>query len=152
MASDDRFAQGSWQQARRWLAGTRSEIVTGPVGDWAADFSLSTRRGPPTRTRSRMICGSAARSRTAQRFGGAWLPTRYEDVAAIACGTSCFSLQAIIVEDNVRPSPDLAPAGGSPPITSDPPFQPSPRRLLLPAFTPTAMKKRERPRSSCATR
>jgi len=32
---------------------------------------------------SKTTCGSAARSHTG-RFGGAWLPTRYGDVAAIA--------------------------------------------------------------------
>ena len=39
MASDDRFAEGSWRRRDLGSAGTRSEIVTGPVSDWASDFS-----------------------------------------------------------------------------------------------------------------
>ena len=36
---------------------------------------------------------------------------------------------------NIRPPRELAPIGGSPPITSDPPFHHDARKLLLPAFT-----------------
>ena len=44
---------------------------------------------------------------------------------------------------NFRPPPDLAPAGGSPPISSDPPFHHDARKLLLPAFTKTAVSRQE---------
>jgi cytochrome P450 len=44
---------------------------------------------------------------------------------------------------NFRPPPDLAPVGGSPPISSDPPFHHDARKLLLPAFTKTAVHRQE---------
>jgi cytochrome P450 len=44
---------------------------------------------------------------------------------------------------NFRPPRELAPVGGSPPITSDPPFHHDARTLLLPAFTKTAVGKHE---------
>lgn len=72
------------------------------------------------------------------RFGGAWLPTRHSDVSAIAHDTDHFSSQSIIVSD-FRPSAP-APVGFAPPITSDPPFHELARRLLLPAFSPKAIR------------
>ena len=63
-----------------------------------------------------------------------WLSTRYDDVAAIAYDTDHFSSRSIIIS-NVRPPKDLAPIGAVPPISSDPPFHHSARKLLLPAFT-----------------
>src|SRR5205807_2884045 len=72
------------------------------------------------------------------RFGGGWLPTRYEDVASIAYDTDAFSSRAIIMS-NFRPPRDIAPIGGAPPISSDPPFHHDARKLLLPAFTKTAV-------------
>jgi hypothetical protein len=44
---------------------------------------------------------------------------------------------------NFRPPQELAPIGGSPPISSDPPFHHDARKLLLPAFTKTAVGKQE---------
>jgi len=44
---------------------------------------------------------------------------------------------------NFRPPPELAPVGGSPPISSDPPFHHDARKLLLPAFTRKAVGKLE---------
>ncbi|MGH3274595.1 MAG: cytochrome P450, partial [Streptosporangiaceae bacterium] len=52
--------------------------------------------------------------------------------------TEHFSSRSIIM-GNFRPPPELAPIGGSPPITSDPPFHHAARKLLLPAFTKTAV-------------
>jgi cytochrome P450 len=77
-----------------------------------------------------------------ERFGGAWLPTRFEDVAAIAHDTEHFSSRAIIVS-NFRPPLDLAPVGEVPPISSDPPFHHDARKLLLPAFTKAAVSRQE---------
>jgi len=143
MAIDDRFAQGAWNRRDSGSAGTRSEIVTGPVSDWPTDFSHLdpewTADPYPIQDDLRQRCPIAH----TQRFGGAWLPTRYEDIAAIAHDTEHFSSRAIIVS-NFRPPPDLAPAGGSPPITSDPPFHLDARKLLLPAFTKTAVSTQER--------
>jgi hypothetical protein len=39
MAADNRFAHDNWQRRDGGSVGTRSEIVTGPVSDWAEDFS-----------------------------------------------------------------------------------------------------------------
>ena len=84
-----------------------------------------------------------------ERFGGGWLPTRYEDVAAIAYDTERFSSRSIIMS-NFRPPRALAPVGGSPPISSDPPFHHDARKLLLPAFTKTAVTRQEpRTRALC---
>src|SRR5690348_2572536 len=141
MAVDDRFAHGNWNR-RDKLAGTRSEIVTDPVSDWATDFSLLDpvwAADPyPIQDDLRQRCPIAH----TERFGGAWLPTRYADIEAIAHDTELFSSRAVIA-GNFRPPRDLAPAGGSPPITSDPPFHHESRRLLLPAFTKTAVSKQE---------
>jgi cytochrome P450 len=44
---------------------------------------------------------------------------------------------------NFRPPRDIAPIGGSPPISSDPPFHQHARKLLLGAFTKTAISRQE---------
>jgi cytochrome P450 len=122
--------------------GVRSEIITGPVADWATDFSHLEPEWSadpyPIQDDLRQRCPIA---RT-ERFGGGWLPTRYEDVAAIAYDTERFSSRSIIM-GNFRPPRDLAPVGGSPPISSDPPFHHHARKLLLPAFTKTAVSRQE---------
>jgi cytochrome P450 len=68
------------------------------------------------------------------RYGGVWLPTRHDDISAIAYDTERFSSQGVVVS-NARPDVP-APVGPAPPITSDPPFHQIARRLLLPAFAP----------------
>jgi cytochrome P450 len=142
MAVEDRFAEGYWNRRDSGSMGTRSEIVTGPVSDWATDFSHLdpewTADPYPIQDDLRQRCPIAH----TERFGGAWLPTRYEDIAEIAYDTERFSSRAIILS-NFRPPRDLAPAGGSPPITSDPPFHREARKLLLPAFTKNAISKQE---------
>jgi cytochrome P450 len=81
-------------------------------------------------------------------FGGTWLPTRHDDVAAIAHDTDHFTSEGVIVSP-WKPE-GMAPAGGAPPITSDPPFHARARRLLLPAFSPKEMAKWEpMARESC---
>jgi cytochrome P450 len=142
MAADDRFSRDSREGRADRPPGTRSEIITGPVSDWATDFSHLEPEWAadpyPIQDDLRQRCPIA---RT-ERFGGAWLPVRYEDVAAIAYDTERFSSRAIIMS-NFRPPRELAPVGGSPPITSDPPFHHDARRLLLPAFTKNAVSKQE---------
>ena len=142
MAADDRFSRDSREGRTDQAPGTRSEIITGPVSDWATDFSHLEPEWSadpyPIQDDLRQRCPIA---RT-ERFGGAWLPVRYEDVAAIAYDPERFSSRAIIVS-NFRPPRELAPVGGSPPITSDPPFHHDARRLLLPAFTKNAVSKQE---------
>jgi len=72
------------------------------------------------------------------RYGGAWLPVRHEDISAIARDTDHFSSEGAVLA-NKPPREEwisTAPIGGAPPITSDPPFHADARRLLLPAFSP----------------
>ncbi|MCF6470277.1 cytochrome P450 [Nonomuraea sp. MG754425] len=139
---DDRFGQELDESRRNRPLGTVSEIVTDPVSDWATDFShvdpVWAADPYPIQDDLRQSCPIAH----TERFGGVWLPTRYEDVAAIAYDTERFSSRAIVVS-NVRPPLDLAPVGGVPPISSDPPFHHDARRLLLPAFTKSAVAKQE---------
>lgn len=140
MSVDDRFTRRDPDDGE--VLGTRSEVVTGPVSDWATDFSHlepEWYEDPyPIQDDLRQRCPIA---RT-ERFGGGWLPTRYEDVAAIAYDTERFSSRAIIM-GNYRPPLDLAPVGSTPPISSDPPFHHDARKLLLPAFTKTKVARRE---------
>ncbi|MEV0593510.1 cytochrome P450 [Nonomuraea cavernae] len=142
MTVDDRFGQDYREALEDRPLGIRNEIITGPVSDWATDFSHAEPEWAadpyPIQDDLRQRCPIA---RT-ERFGGAWLPTRYEDVAAIAYDTERFSSRAIIVS-NVRPPLELAPVGSVPPISSDPPFHHHARKLLLPAFTKTAVARRE---------
>jgi len=142
MALDERFTGGSREAGDGETAGTRSEIITGPVRDWATDFShLEPEWSADPYSIQDDLRQRCPIART-ERFGGAWLPTRYEDVAAIAHDTERFSSRSIILS-NFRPPRELAPVGGSPPISSDPPFHRDARKLLLPAFTKKAVARQE---------
>jgi cytochrome P450 len=80
-----------------------------------------------------------------ERFLGCYMPTTYEAVKQIAYDTEHFSSRRVIVRD-VRPEITQT----APPITSDPPEHKPAKQLLLPPFTPDAMKKLEpRVRSIC---
>ena len=111
------------------------------VQDWATDFDHThpdyAAAAPEIWDDLRDKCPVAH----SDRFGGAWLPTRHEDVSAIAHDTEHFSSESVIVSD-FKPV-GLAPRGFAPPITSDPPFHAVARRLLLPAFSPKAIERWE---------
>jgi cytochrome P450 len=142
MAASNRLARDRWEKRAGESPGVRSEIVTGPVADWATDFSHTEPEwaADPYRIQDdlRQRCPIAH----TDRFGGAWLLTRYEDISAVAYDTEHFSSRSIIM-GNFRSPPEIAPIGGSPPITSDPPYHRDARRLLLPAFTRSAASKLE---------
>jgi len=142
MTADDRFTQDFRDTREEEVIGTISEVVTGPVTDWATDFSHLEPEWSadpyPIQDDLRQRCPIAH----TERFGGAWLPTRYADVADIAYDTEHFSSRSIILS-NLRPPRELAPIGGSPPISSDPPFHHDARKLLLPAFTKAEIAKQE---------
>ncbi|WP_028659200.1 cytochrome P450 [Nocardioides insulae] len=142
MTVDDRFTQDHRDLRVDPDDVVRSEVITGPVEDWTTDFSHTepeyAERAPEIWDDLRGRCPVAH----TERFGGAWLPTRYEDVAAIAYDTDRFTSRAIIAS-NFRPPKTTAPIGGSPPISSDPPFHHDARKLLLPAFTKTKTAKLE---------
>jgi cytochrome P450 len=142
MAVDERFTRARRDRPEDEPLGTRSEIITGPVADWATDFSHLEPEWAadpyPIQDDLRERCPIAH----TDRFGGGWLPVRYEDVSAIAYDTEHFSSRSIIMS-NFRPPRDIAPIGGSPPISSDPPFHHDARKLLLSAFTKTSVTRQE---------
>ncbi len=142
MTVDDRFTRDFREQPEGEPLGVRSEIITGPVADWATDFSHLEPEWAadpyPIQDDLRQRCPIAH----TERFGGGWLPTRYEDVSAIAYDTEHFSSRAIIMS-NFRPPPEIAPIGTAPPISSDPPFHHDARKLLLSAFTKTSVGRQE---------
>jgi len=112
------------------------------VTDWATDFDHTDEAWAadpyPIWDELRKTCPVAH----TDRYGGAWLPTRYDDVAAIAHDTERFTSRSVIVSE-FRPPLELAPAGIAPPISSDPPFHTEARRLLLPIFSPQAVNQLE---------
>ena len=105
-----------------------------PVEDFSTDFDHTD----PTWVRDPFPIWEDLRGRCpvahSDRYGGVWLPTRHEDISAIAYDTEHFSSQGVVVSE-LKPD-EPAPIGGAPPITSDPPFHAFARRLLLPAFAP----------------
>lgn len=140
--TDDRFSKDFQEQREAQLVGAHNEAVVGPVADWATDFSHVEPEWVsdpyPIQDELRQRCPIAH----TERFGGAWLPTRYEDVSAVAYDTDRFSSRAIVMS-NIRPPLDIAPVGVAPPISSDPPFHHGARKLLLPAFTKSAVTRLE---------
>lgn len=143
MAFDDRFTRDVREQHESLLReGNASEVIAGPISDWADDFSHVEPEWAadpyPIQDELRQRCPVAH----TERFGGAWLPTRYEDIAAIAYDTDRFSSRAVVVS-NFRTPRRSAPVGGIPPISSDPPFHHGARKLLLPAFTKSAVARLE---------
>jgi cytochrome P450 len=108
-----------------------------PVTDWATDFDHTDAewaRDPfPIWDELRATCPVAH----SDRYGGVWLPTRHDDVAAVAYDTDHFTSQSPIVTEGRPMIPP--PQGIAPPISSDPPFHHEARRLLLPAFSPRAV-------------
>jgi cytochrome P450 len=113
-----------------------------PVSDWKRDFDhtddLWAADPYPIWDELRRTCPVAH----TERYGGTWLPTRWEDVAAIAYDTERFSSRSVVVTE-FRPPAAFAPQGVAPPITSDPPFHMGARRMLLPIFSPQAVDKLE---------
>jgi cytochrome P450 len=108
-----------------------------PVTDWRTDFDHTDEAWAadpyPIWDELRKECPVAH----SERYGGVWLPTRHDDIAAIAYDTDHFTSQSIIVSEGRPMIP--APQGIAPPISSDPPFHHGARRLLLPAFSPKAV-------------
>jgi cytochrome P450 len=142
MTIDDRFSGSTEDFNQRFLEGTFNEIITGPVSDWTTDWDhLETEWAQDMYRILDDLRGRCPIAHT-DRFGGGWLPTKYDDVAAVAYDTDNFTSRAIVI-GNQRPPLELAPIGGAPPISSDPPFHHDARKLLLPAFTKTNVAKLE---------
>ncbi len=108
-----------------------------PVKDWATDFDHldpAWVNDPfPIWDELRRRCPIAH----TERFMGVYFPTRYEDVRAVAYDPEHFSSRRVIVRET--PPPRIP----APPITSDPPEHRPARMVLLPPFTPDAVKKLE---------
>lgn len=108
-----------------------------PVTDWATDFDHTDPRwaaeAPRIWDELRETCPVAH----SERYGGVWLPTRHEDVSAIAYDTENYTSRSVVVTETRPLAP--APQGIAPPISSDPPFHHEARRILLPAFSPKAV-------------
>ena len=116
-----------------------------PVTDWVHDFDHTD----PRWIENPFPIWEKLRAETpvvhTKRFLGCYLPTTYEAVKQVAHDPEHFSSRRIIVRD-VRPE-TTSPA---PPITCDPPDHKPAKQLLLPSFTPDAMKKLEpRVRAIC---
>lgn len=117
-----------------------------PVTDWVHDFDHTD----PRWTENPFPIWDELRAVSpvvhTDRFLGCYLPTTYEAVKQIAYDTEHFSSRRVVVRDE-RPEVQR---NAAPPITSDPPEHKPAKQLLLPPFTPDAMKKLEpRVRAIC---
>ncbi len=113
---------------------------TTPVTNWGRDFDVMDEgyiEDPfPIWDEMRATCPIAH----TDRRGSNWMPTRYEDVTAIAHDIEHFSSTevSVIPFDGPPPDPeDRVLPYGLPPISSDPPLHTWTRRLLLPWFSHT---------------
>ena len=124
---------------------TTLEENSGPVNDPTTDFNIFdpefVRDPYPTMSKIRESACPVAHS---DRWGGSWLPTRYDDLVAIAQEHELFTSREIIVTPR-PPGQVEGPYAGvaAPPITSDPPDHHWHRRLILPVFAPQAVAKYE---------
>ena len=112
--------------------------VRAPVADWLTDFDHQhpdyAAAAPAVWEQVRTSGCPIAHS---TRYGGTWLPTRHDDIAAISKDHGHFSSQGVVVTEF---RPDIpAPMGYAPPITSDPPFHQIARGILLRFFSPKAI-------------
>ena len=101
------------------------------VEDWATDFDHlhNDYAADPYSIWKEMREGGCPVAHT-ERFHGLYLPTRHEDISAIAHDTDHFSSKSVVAND--LPATDIG-AFRMPPITSDPPDHQDHRRALLPA-------------------
>jgi cytochrome P450 len=122
-----------------------------PVRDWTTDYDIFDReyiKNPfPVWDELRAKCPVAH----TERWGGSWMPTRYEDLFDIARDVKHFSSGNVLVAET-QPPPGGARTEsegvrvynvGAPPITSDPPEHTWARRLILPPFSANSVAKWE---------
>ncbi|MCH8814490.1 MAG: cytochrome P450 [Chloroflexi bacterium] len=84
------------------------------------------------------------------RWGGSWMPTKYEDLFALAQDIEHFSSESVLVVPIEPPEGYEELEGsaqfqevGAPPISADPPLHTWTRRLLLPPFSVKSVQKWE---------
>ena len=109
-----------------------------PVLDWIHDFDHTDPRWTENPFPIWEQLRSASPVVHTERFLGCYMPTTYEAVKEIAYDTEHFSSRRVVVRD-IRPDTTQT----APPITSDPPQHKPAKQVLLPPFTPDAMKKLE---------
>ena len=112
-----------------------------PVKDWATDFDvLDPRYVTDPFTIWDELRGTCPVAHTDRRKSS-WLPTRYDDVTAIAHDIEHFSSLKVAVipgDEDEDPDPNFQGPNleyGLPPISADPPLHTWTRRLLLPWFS-----------------
>jgi cytochrome P450 len=116
-----------------------------PVHDWATDFDVMDpdyiRDPAPIWRDLRDRCPIAH----SERWGGSWLPTKYDDLQAMVKMVPALSSRSITV---IPPDPQLREeliaeikqyGTENPPITADPPEHSAYKRLVLPFFSPRAV-------------
>lgn len=126
------------------------------VKDWTVDYDIFAKeyiKNPfPIWDDIREECPMAK----TERWGGSFMPTRYEDLFDIAKNIQTYSSRDVLVS-SVMPAPDQEREEpteeereliqqynvGAPPITSDPPVHTWARKLLLKPFSVTSVAKYE---------
>ncbi len=120
-----------------------SSVTITSTSDWDVDFDILdpqyVRDPGPFWAEQRGRCPMAH----TERRGPTWLPVNYDDIAAIAHDLAHFSSRdiAVITPGRDADNPTVVPLLEAPPITSDPPVHTWSRRLLLPAFGPSAIER-----------
>ena len=118
---------------------------TPPVDDWATDYDLFDEdyiKDPaPVWDDLRERCPIAH----TERWGGSWMPIRYEDMQALVRMVPQLSSRDPLVVNSPREEQDFDPViaeygNSAPPISSDPPKHIPERRVILPLFTPKAVE------------
>src|SRR3990172_324118 len=124
-----------------------------PITDWSTDYDIFDSeyvKDPfPIWDELRGTCPVAH----SERWGGSWMPTRYEDLFNIARDIEHFSSRDVLVAPQ-GPRPEGEPDeevpealrdydAGAQPITSDPPGHTWAGRLLLPPFSIRSIAKYE---------
>jgi cytochrome P450 len=134
-------------------------MATEAVKDWTTDYDIFAReyiKDPfPIWDEIRAKCPVAH----TDRWGGSFMPTRYEDLFNIAKDIENYSSRNVLVadvmpvpRDDNEPEPEISEEEqeliqqynvGAPPITSDPPVHTWARKLILPVFSVNAVSKYE---------
>lgn len=121
---------------------------TAKVDDWTTDYDIFDAEyvtDPyPIWSDLRNECPVAH----TERWGGSWLPTKYEDVVAMARMVPELSSADPVVVRPPEASDKIEPGDkyytiNAPPISADPPVHTWSRRMLLPAFSPKATASHE---------
>ena len=115
------------------------KIEHSPVSDWTTDFDhldpVWVKDPYPIWDQLRQECPMAY----TERYTGAYLPTRYEDIKVIAYDTKNFTSSTATGLRVERPDPPVP----SPPLSLDPPHHRASRMALMPLFTPKAVERFE---------